>query len=131
MSPGQCCVEHGLWSLCRFRTLRHRSHGTHEWFTVLAAGLQAVMERVGSDEGEPSPPGIGAARSSHAGRAAGQLSASQPDATEDAGNLKAGAVSRYETSPPSASAKRALFLCTLTKLRLHMELAEHVGCKRV
>ncbi len=64
------------------------------------------MQRAASDGAEPSQPAIGTGRL-HAGLAAGQFTAELPDTPEDESSLKGGAVSRYETSPPSASAKRA------------------------
>ena len=80
--------------------------------SVLTCGIvvpQAAMEQAGSDGREGSPPGIiRASTTPHANAAAGQLTASRPEAAEeDDSGLKGGAVSRYETSPPVASSKRA------------------------
>ena len=63
------------------------------------------MQTVGSDGADTSQPAIGTGRL-HAGLAAGQFTAELPDSPEDESSLKGGAVSRYETSPPTASTKR-------------------------
>ena len=75
-------------------------------FTYCMTMLQAAAQRVGSAGAETSSQPTATGRL-HAGLAAGLFTAAPPDTPEDVSDLKGGAVSRYETSPPSTSAKRA------------------------